>query len=710
MKLTEFSIAYKILAAITAVSLMASGCSAGQPDGTGGTDETDAAQTAQAAADGQEAEQPADAGQDTENEQAAAPVPEGVPADIYVPYVAGVTDSDGFMRGYDVSSALAIYNSWQESDGSVSFKDTDGNVLDMQGFFDLLNGSGANYVRLRVWNDPFDADGNSYGGGGNDINAAVQMGQYATNAGMKVFVDFHCSDFWADPSKQMLPKAWEGMKLEEKSDALYKFVYDSLSTLVDSGVDVGMVQIGNETTGSFCGENRWANKAPLFSAGTKAIRDISAEKGVDILAAIHFTNPEKPGEYASYARNLKDYGVDYDVFASSWYPYWHGTLDNLTEVLKNVADTYGKKVIVAETSWAYTLEDGDGSGNTVGEGSIGENHDYDFSPQGQAILISDVMQAVKDVGENGIGVFYWEPAWLPVQIWGDSAEKWNENSALWEKYGAGWASSYASEYDPNDAGRYYGGSAVDNQALFDFSGNPLPSLYTYKYVQTGTSGFDIYPVGTDEIILELDTSDTLELPETAKVRFSYGSPEIVPVSWNESDVSAVDMKTPGTYTVTGTVDVNGTSVDALCTIILKKGSLLKNPGFEKDDMSAFEISQSYASRTTDDPYKGDHGLHFYSTDIVDFTAQQTTELEAGHYTFSLYAQGGDMGDGADCYAYVRVNGEELKDSFELTGWKNWANPTIEFDVDSDGTEVTVGVKITAAQTGAWGTTDEWNLS
>ena len=696
--------AISMIAVLASISLIASGCNSGQPGETGQTD--NAAQTSQTA----EAAQTGEAGQNEEGGQAAEFVPEGVPADIYVPYVAGVTDSDGFMRGYDVSSALAVYNSWQDSDGSVSFKDFDGNVLDLQGFFDLLSESGANYVRLRVWNDPFDDQGNSYGGGGNDINAAVEMGKYATNAGMKVFIDFHCSDFWADPSKQMLPKAWEGMKLDEKSDALYNFVYESLSALIDAGVDVGMVQIGNETTGSFCGENRWSNKAPLFSAGTKAIRDISAEKNVNILAAIHFTNPERPGEYANYARNLRDYGVDYDVFASSWYPYWHGTLDNLTAVLKDVADTYGKKVIVAETSWAYTLDDGDGNGNTVGEGSIGENHDYDFTPQGQAILISDVMKAVKNVGENGIGVFYWEPAWLPVQVSDGSPEKWRENSALWEKYGAGWASSYASEYDPNDAGRYYGGSAVDNQALFDFTGNPLPSLLTYKYVQTGTAGFDIYPVSTDEIILELDTGDALELPETAKVRFSYGSPENVSVLWNDADISAVDMKTPGTYTVNGSANVNGTSVDALCTIILKKGSLLRNPGFEKDDMSAYEISQSGVARTTDDPYKGDHGLHFYNTGIVDFTAQQTTELEAGHYTFSLYAQGGDMGDGADCYAYVRINGEELTDSFELTGWKNWVNPSIEFDVDSDGTEVTVGIKITATQTGAWGTTDEWNLS
>ena len=399
--------------------------------------------------------------------------------EINVPYIEGTSDKDGFIRGMDISTVMSLYKTWEHTDGSAHFKDFGGNELDIQSFFDLLHDTGTNYIRLRVWNNPFTADGKVYGGGNVDINAAVTMGKYATNAGMKVLIDFHYSDFWADPSKQMCPKAWDGMSIDEKADALYEYTADCMKKLLDAGVDVGMVQLGNETTGRMSGESKWDNLCALFSAGSRAVREADG----NILIAIHFTNPENSSSYGKYAKQLDDHSVDYDIFASSWYPYWHGTLANLTKVLTNVSETYGKKVIVVETSWAYTLEDGDGSDNTVREDNNSNNAAYDFSAQGQADLICDVIRAVKAVGENGIGVFYWEPAWIPVQIWNGSDEKLAENKALWEEYGSGWATSYAGEYDPNDAGKWYGGSAWDNQALFTFDGNPLPSLMTYRYIQ-----------------------------------------------------------------------------------------------------------------------------------------------------------------------------------------------------------------------------------
>ena len=119
--------------------------------------------------------------------------------------------------------------------------------------------AGVNCVRLRVWNDPFDAAGNGYGGGDCDINTAITLGKRATDAGLRVLIDFHYSDFWADPSKQQAPKAWEGMALEEKCDALYAFTADCLKKLSDAGVDVCMVQLGNETNGKLCGESIWMN-------------------------------------------------------------------------------------------------------------------------------------------------------------------------------------------------------------------------------------------------------------------------------------------------------------------------------------------------------------------------------------------------------------------------------------------------------------------
>ncbi len=621
--------------------------------------------------------------------------PEPVEADIYVPYIE---DTDGdFIRGMDVSSLLSVLNS-----GAV-FYDYDGNALDGQGFMNLIAASGTNWIRLRVWNDPFDADGNGYGGGNCDVNAAVTMGKWATNAGLKVLIDFHYSDFWADPGKQQAPKAWADFTVEEKVDAIYDYTYESLKTLLDAGVDVGMVQIGNETTNSMCGVSNWEDRCKLFSAGSLATRTIAQEYGQEIQVAIHFTNPERSGNYANFAKNLNTYGVDYDVFASSWYPYWHGTLDNLTSVLKNVADTYGKDVLVAETSWAYTLEDGDGHANTVRVNN-NDSATYPFSVQGQADEISAVAQAVKNVGEAGIGMFYWESAWIPVQVYDGTEETLNENQALWEQHGSGWASSYAAEYDPNDAGVWYGGSAVDNQALFAFDGTPLDSLKTYLYMQTGTAGFEIVIISVEEASQEYTVGDALALPETLKVTYSFGEPKYLEVVWNEADLAAVDMNTPGVYTIHGTL----ADVAVTCTVAVKSQNLLLNPGMEESDMSMYTSSQSYAKRTKDDPHSGSYSLHFYNSGTVNFTTEQSVTLDPGHYEFSFFAQGGNIGEDPSTYAYVKLGDTILTQDFELTGWAIWDNPTISFDV-AETTEVTVGVNVTATQTGAWGTIDDWYL-
>lgn len=387
---------------------------------------------------------------------------------------------EDFIMGADISSYLSIVES-----GAV-FRDWEGNIIDNETFFNLLKEAGLNCARIRVWNNPYDKNGNGYGGGNCDLETAKTLGTWATAAGLGVCIDFHYSDFWADPSKQQAPKEWKGYNVEQKAEALKEYTLESLKTLLDSGVNVAMVQIGNETTSAFCGVTDWVDRCTLFSAGSEAVRQIAAEYEREIQVGIHFTNPEK-GTYEFFASKLEENGVDYDVFASSYYPFWHGTLENLTKQLTKVAEGYGKQVLVAETSWAYTLEDGDGHGNTVGSGTFGLA--YDVSVQGQADEIQSVIQAVADVGDAGIGIMYWEPAWIPVQTYdwkaADAEKVLTSNKEAWEKYGSGWATSYAGEYDPNDAGKWYGGSAVDNQALFDFDGNPLESLKTFGYVYTG---------------------------------------------------------------------------------------------------------------------------------------------------------------------------------------------------------------------------------
>ena len=158
---------------------------------------------------------------------------------LYVKKVENLPED--FIFGMDVSSVLA-----EEASG-VKYYDFEGNETDL---FALLAENGINCIRVRIWNNPFDDQGNGFGGGNCDIRNAVEIGKRATACGMKLLADFHYSDFWADPSKQMVPRAWAGLDIDLKEEEVYKFTLDCMRQLKEAGVDVGMVQLGNETNGA----------------------------------------------------------------------------------------------------------------------------------------------------------------------------------------------------------------------------------------------------------------------------------------------------------------------------------------------------------------------------------------------------------------------------------------------------------------------------
>ena len=621
--------------------------------------------------------------------------------------------SKDFIKGVDVSSYVSL------RDSGVTFKNWDGNEIDDLTFFKQLKEAGVNYIRIRVWNDPYNSDKKGYGGGNNDLEKAKKIGKWATDAGMKVLIDFHYSDFWADPAKQKAPKLWENFSVDQKVTAVTEFTKDSLTELIKHGVDVGMVQVGNETTGGICGETSWANMAKIFNAGSAAVRVVSTTTNKEILVALHFTNPETAGKYATIARNLNDNKVDYDIFASSYYPFWHGTTKNLTEVLENVAKTYSKKVMVAETSWATSLEDGDGHDNTVREGSNDTGMPYPFTVQGQAKEIRSVMQAVHDIGEAGIGVMYWEPAWIPVKIYNkeaeDAAKVLEENKEAWEKYGSGWASSPSGEYDPEDAGKWYGGSAVDNQALFDFSGKPLPSLNVFKYVNTGA----VTPKRLDSVInpdiIEVSYGEVPSLPDKLKILYNNEDEEELDVQWNQEDKNAISV--PGTYKVKGTasytVGDDTTTLEAVCTVIVTPENLLKNGRFEDNYSDWVNTWDSEGNGIKDDGLgentrNGNQALHFWSSSEINFTISQSVKAEeAGKYSAYMYIQGGG-GEGKISIKLENTNNAKEvseKTDTELKGWKAWQHPiTDEVNASAGDT-----LKITITVSGPaemWGSIDD----
>ncbi len=640
-----------------------------------------------------------------------------VDAEVFVTKNTKV-DED-FITGADVSSYYSLIKS------GACFYDKDGNKLDEQGFFDLLKAGGTNYIRLRVWNNPYDAEGNGYGGGNNDLEAAKVMGQYATKAGMKVLIDFHFSDFWADPAKQQSPKAWSDMSHEERINAITEFTTTSLTELLDAGVDVGMVQIGNETNNGFCGEtykdDGWDKVSQLFDAGCQAVKSVAEEKNVTIKRVLHFANPEKSGSYAKYAENLAANNVDYDVFASSYYPYWHGSTDNLTLVLTNIADNYGKEVMVAETSWATTLDDGDGHDNTVRVGNNDVDMSYDFSLQGQADEITAVANAVTAVGNAGIGMFYWEPAWIPVENAYDSDGYQNEsivesNKTKWEQYGSGWASSYSKEYDPEDAGKWYGGSAIDNQAWFDFNGKALDTVNIYNYIRSGATT-DVRPLRAtaDSVTVEYSQLDSLKLPASVTIKYNDGTVESVDsVKWNDSQVSAAKKKGVGTYVISGVCTAaSGAEINATFRLCIEYDNELLNGKFDGTDTFAnWVLSDNVIFNTTDISVNSRNNsagcAHFYSDKAgASATATQTVKLKAGKYALTGYIQGGGNGT-SDVFSIKAIVGDETYTAAgELSGWKVWSNPTIdEIVITEDDTEIQVVLSIENTTAGVWGSFDD----
>lgn len=298
-----------------------------------------------------------------------------VAAEINVDKVSNL--SADFIMGMDISSVVSEFNS------GVVYYDFEGNEINnVTDFCKFLAKCGVTSVRVRVWNDPFDDNG--YGGGNNDINTAVEIANGCAAAGLSLLVDFHCSDFWTDPGKQQAPKEWEYYTLDQKAAALKAYLTNSLTRIKTTGVEIAMVQVGNETTSGFIGETSVANMCTLFSAGAAAIRDF--EKSIKVV--IHVTNPEK-STMTTWAQYLAQNNVDYDVLATSYYPSWHGTFANLKSQLEAVRNTYGKDVMVAETSYAYTLADTDGHDNTIREGTNDTmmcETQYPFTPPGTGQL------------------------------------------------------------------------------------------------------------------------------------------------------------------------------------------------------------------------------------------------------------------------------------------------------------------------------------
>lgn len=240
----------------------------------------------------------------------------------------------------------------------------------------------------------------------------------------------------------------------------------------------------------------------------------------EVASAEAVTETETKAIMETEAENVTEKGMETLVFTGE--PY-HATMPTEAEEAEiyvepveglsedfikgmDISGNYRKEVAVLETSYAYTTEDGDGFADSVSDVDLVDG--YAATVQSQANCVRDVMAATAAAGDAALGVFYWEGAWIPV----GSAENLSENEKIWEEHGSGWASSYSAKYDPNDAGQYYGGCSWDNQAMFDFTGDPLASLNVFKYVNYGTN-CELKIDYIEDSIVNVNVGEELVMPE-----------------------------------------------------------------------------------------------------------------------------------------------------------------------------------------------------
>lgn len=623
--------------------------------------------------------------------------------------------SDDFIMGMDISSMIS------ELESGVVYRDYDGNELKtLDDICRFIKEQGINHIRVRVWNNPYDANGNGYGGGNNDVAKAKEFADACRSAGLKMLVDFHCSDLWTDPGKQQEPKAWKGYTLEQKKEALNTYITKSLNTIDPSKDVVDMVQVGNETTGGFIGETNVSNMCVLFSAGAAGVKTYN----LDVKVVIHVESPHKR-TMVTWAENLQNNNVDYDILATSYYPYWHGTLDNLKQQFETVKNTYCKDVMVAETSYAYTLEDSDGHANTVrvGNNDNGADTTEPFTEQGQATAIRNLINTVNEAG--GLGVYYWEPAWLTVgNTKGLTGDAYNaqvkENQEKWEKYGSGWASSYANEYDSKDAGKWYGGSAVDNEAMFYPDGTATPALHVWNYVKTGAVSNLVSVEGFDSALTQTITAGRdFTLPDSVEITYSDSkTPVAEAVTWDEASVKKADMSKPGTYQISGTVSLSKeitrgaykgkTSVDVTLTLQVKYANLITNKEaveFDSGEYFTVDGTTFKGIPSAENAKSGKNSMGWYGASAANgsVTYKEVITLEKGTYTLEAYAQGAQ----SDVTMQI-LNAEDESVLFTgeataMTAWGDWHTPKVTFTLDK-----TKSVKLRVCvehEDGGWGAVD-----
>ncbi|MEH6535036.1 MAG: glycosyl hydrolase 53 family protein [Psychroserpens sp.] len=311
-------------------------------------------------------------------------------------------------------------------DCGAAYKNSNGTTLDV---YDIFKNAGTNLVRVRLWHNPDWTNYSNY----NDVKKSIQR---AKSKGMKVLLDFHYSDTWADPSKQEIPSAWlnDINNTEALGNLLYDYTYETLNNLASLNLLPDMVQVGNEINGMILQQGElewpidWTRNSFLLNKGIKAVRDISEAHHTDLEVMLHIAQPENGLWWFEQA--IQNGVTDYDWIGLSYYPIWSEySLENVHIPLTTLKETYNKKLMIVETAYPFTLNNGDSANNILGSDALVNG--YPASQQGQLDYLNQLRSIIENVG--GQGLIYWEPAWVSTDcstIWAQGSH-W-DNATLFD--------------------------------------------------------------------------------------------------------------------------------------------------------------------------------------------------------------------------------------------------------------------------------------
>ncbi len=336
----------------------------------------------------------------------------------------------------------------------------------------IFRNNGLTYARMRLWVDPYDEKGHPYGGGTNDLKRTLKLSKILQKYGYKILLDFHYSDFWADPGKQMIPKAWEGLNLEQLITKVHDYTLEILKEFKKDKIVISAVQTGNEITNGTLwpyGQiiydektNTRSNYDSLFkileSAG-KAVREFDPS----IKIVIHLESAHQKERWAEYFTYMMKHHLDFDIVGSSYYPYWHGSFEQFFDNMDNITKITGKPIWVVEYAYGFSEADYIENNNGIDENHMITNFEsayipYPLTVEGQKEHIKTFLSLCK-AHKYIEAIFYWEPLWLPRK----------------HTY---WATPEGEHYIHEDGKSTR--NEWSNQCLYDYKGNALPGLDEFK--------------------------------------------------------------------------------------------------------------------------------------------------------------------------------------------------------------------------------------